>query len=79
MKAGHASGAITDRYIHATQVLFPGAAAKGEERMFGRKLVEKIDPPIAPPVKGPFMRAFSTGAAGLEPATPGFGDRCSAS
>jgi integrase len=34
MKAGHASGAITDRYIHAAQVLFPGAAAKGEERIF---------------------------------------------
>jgi integrase len=40
MKAGHAQGSITERYIHAAQVLFPGAAAKGEERMFGRKLVE---------------------------------------
>ena len=28
-------GSITERYIHAAQVLFPGAAARGEERMFG--------------------------------------------
>jgi len=35
LKAGHSQGAITERYIHAAQVLFPGAAAKGEERMFG--------------------------------------------
>ena len=35
LKAGHSSSAITERYLHAAQVLFPGAAAKGEERMFG--------------------------------------------
>lgn len=35
LKAGHSSSAITERYVHAAQVLFPGAAAKGEERMFG--------------------------------------------
>jgi hypothetical protein len=34
-KAGHSQGSITERYIHAAQVLFPGAAARGEERMFG--------------------------------------------
>ena|SRR3712207_3287197 len=34
-KAGHSQSTITDRYIHAAQVLFPGAAAKAEERMFG--------------------------------------------
>ena len=34
MKAGHAHGSITERYLHAAQVLFPGAAAKAEERMF---------------------------------------------
>ena len=28
-------GTITDRYIHAAQVLFPGAAEKAEARMFG--------------------------------------------
>jgi integrase len=35
LKAGHSQSAITERYIHAAQVLFPGAAARGEERMFG--------------------------------------------
>jgi integrase len=35
LKAGHSQGSITERYLHAAQVLFPGAAAKGEERMFG--------------------------------------------
>jgi integrase len=35
LKAGHSQGAITERYIHAAQVLFPGAASRGEERMFG--------------------------------------------
>jgi len=34
-KAGHSQGSITERYIHAAQVLFPGAAARGEERTFG--------------------------------------------
>jgi integrase len=34
-RAGHSQGAITERYIHAAQVLFPGAADKTEERMFG--------------------------------------------
>jgi integrase len=35
LKAGHSQGTITERYIHAAQVLFPGAAARAEERMFG--------------------------------------------
>jgi integrase len=34
-KAGHSQGGITERYIHAAQVLFPGAAERAEERMFG--------------------------------------------
>jgi hypothetical protein len=34
MQAGHSQSQITERYIHAAQVLFPGAAAKGEARMF---------------------------------------------
>lgn len=34
MKAGHSQWQITQRYIHAAQLLFPGAAAKGEARMF---------------------------------------------
>ena len=35
LKAGHSQGSITERYIHAAQVLFPGAAARGEVRIFG--------------------------------------------
>jgi integrase len=35
LKAGHSQSSITERYIHAAQVRFPGAAAKGEARMFG--------------------------------------------
>jgi integrase len=33
LKAGHSQSAITERYIHAAQVLFPGAAALGEKRL----------------------------------------------
>jgi integrase len=35
LKAGHSQSAVTERYIHAAQVLFHGAAARGEGRMFG--------------------------------------------
>jgi integrase len=35
LKAGHSQGTITERYVHASQVLFPGAAERGEERMLG--------------------------------------------
>jgi integrase len=39
LKAGHSQSAITERYIHAAQVMFPGAAARGEARIFsGRDL-----------------------------------------
>ena len=33
-KAGHSQGTITERYIHAAQVLFPGAAERAEARLF---------------------------------------------
>jgi integrase len=36
LKAGHSQSAITERYIHAAQVLFPGVAEKGESRIFSR-------------------------------------------
>ena len=35
LRAGHSQGAITEKYIHAAQVLFPGAAQRGEDRIFG--------------------------------------------
>jgi integrase len=38
LKAGHSQSAITERYIHAAQVLFPGAAARAEARMFTGEL-----------------------------------------
>lgn len=41
MRAGHSQGAITERYIHAAQVLFPGAAQRGEDRLFGQLGVDK--------------------------------------
>jgi integrase len=34
-RAGHSQGSITERYMHAAQVLFLGAAARSEDRMFG--------------------------------------------
>jgi len=34
MKAGHSQTSITERYIHAAQMQFAGAAARAEERMF---------------------------------------------
>jgi integrase len=34
-RAGHAQGSITERYMHAAQILFPGAAERTEERLFG--------------------------------------------
>ena len=36
LKAGHSQGSIAERYIHAAQVLFPGAAEKAEARIFGK-------------------------------------------
>jgi integrase len=34
-RAGHSQFTITERYVHAAQVAFPGAAARSEERLFG--------------------------------------------
>jgi integrase len=34
LKAGHSQSAITEHYIHAAQVVFPGAAARAEGRLF---------------------------------------------
>ena len=34
-KAGHSQFSITERYVHAAQVAFPGAADRAEERLFG--------------------------------------------
>jgi integrase len=34
-RAGHAQATMTERYVHAAQVAFPGAADRSEERLFG--------------------------------------------
>ena len=34
MRAGHSNGSVTERYIHAAQVAFPGAADRAEDRIF---------------------------------------------
>jgi integrase len=33
-RAGHAQATMTERYVHAAQVAFPGAAERAEERIF---------------------------------------------
>lgn len=37
------AGSITERYIHAAQVLFPGPAARAEASVFGAR--EEEEPP----------------------------------
>ena len=39
-RAGHSQGSITERYMHAAQVLFPGAAERSEIRMGGSESSE---------------------------------------
>lgn len=33
-RAGHAQATMTERYVHAAQVAFPGAAKRAEDRLF---------------------------------------------
>lgn len=40
-RAGHSSAAITERYLHASQIQFPGAAQRSEQRIFGNTLTEE--------------------------------------
>jgi hypothetical protein len=35
MRAGHSQASITERYIHAAQLQFAGAAQRSEARIFG--------------------------------------------
>jgi integrase len=43
LKAGHSQAPITERYIHAAQVLFPGAAQRGKDRLFAELPGPKLD------------------------------------
>ena len=86
MKAGHAQGSMTERYIHAAQVLFPGAPERAESRIFreldaarGTKTGTKTTPPSrAAPTKGPVSRALGAPRVGLEPTTLRLTAGCSA-
>jgi integrase len=49
LRAGHSQGAITEKYIHAAQVLFPGAAQRGEDRIFGALARTTGDDAVARP------------------------------
>jgi integrase len=49
LRAGHSQGAITEKYIHAAQVLFPGAAQRGEDRIFGALARATGDDAVARP------------------------------
>jgi integrase len=47
-KAGHSQSAVTERYIHAAQILFPGAAARGEARLFSHSDLSTSKQPVTP-------------------------------
>ena len=70
MRAGHSQGSVTERYVHAAQVLFPGAAERGEARTFaglsGTKSGTKW-PPAPPPLDDE-----SSVLAGLSSYSPGW-------
>jgi hypothetical protein len=39
-RAGHSQAAVTERYLHAAQVAFPGVVERAEARLFGELGVE---------------------------------------
>src|SRR5436189_85294 len=47
MRAGHSQGTITERYIHAAQVALPGAAARGEARIFAAAVPSSVPHAVA--------------------------------
>jgi hypothetical protein len=54
MRAGHAQASITDRYVHAAQVAFPGAADRAEDRIFsavGDAVPKRYQVPSSDPVE----------------------------
>ncbi len=59
MRAGHSQGSITERYIHAAQVAFPGAAERGEARIFA-----SLDGPV--PSSGTTLPAPTTGNGAVQ-------------
>ena len=57
MRAGHSNGSITERYVHAAQVAFPGAVERSEARIFAA-----VDRPV--PSSGTTFVAEGAGAGG---------------
>jgi Phage integrase family len=86
MKAGHAQGSITERYIHAAQVLFPGAPERAEARIFGeldavrgtKTGTKSTSSSPDAQQKGPVSRALEAPRVGLEPTTLRLTAGCSA-
>ncbi len=85
MRAGHSQGSITERYVHAAQVAFPGAAEPGENRIFSEVAEAGVPSPVATaaPIrprhtKSPALRGFLTPRVGLEPTTLRLTAGCSA-
>jgi integrase len=74
-KAGHSQSTITDRYIHAAQVLFPGAAERAQApHVRGRGVAKRVAKPRqrnAETRKPRLSGAFLVAGAGFEPATSG--------
>jgi integrase len=68
LKAGHSQGSITERYIHAAQVLFPGAAQRGEDRLFGA--LDGARAPSSEPDDGRLARLSDRVSRKLPPPDP---------
>ena len=54
-RAGHSQAAVTERYLHAAQVAFPGVVERAEERLFSELAdVSEVESPVetAPPEVG---------------------------
>jgi integrase len=46
-RAGHAQATMTERYVHAAQVAFPGAAERSEARLFRGVVLDPHDAAVA--------------------------------
>jgi hypothetical protein len=78
-RAGHSDFKTTQLYIDLAGETFREEAERLDERLFGpvgQKSGQNLAPPSADrPTRSPATAGLSrTGPAGLEPATPGFGD-----
>jgi hypothetical protein len=77
MRAGHSNGSITERYIHAAQVAFPGAAERAENRIFSaleeavpKAVPNALSPDAQRPPKRPLCREFLSSGGGIRTHSP---------